>query len=285
MSSSQAHNVRNALTTILANIQSLAAKHNRTHPINLLAVSKTKPVDSIKEAYDAGQIHFGENYVNELLEKYQHCPADIKWHFIGHLQTNKVAKLACVPNLYQVESIDSLRLAEKLSNAWKAYGPKPTKPLRVCVQVNTSHEASKSGCRPEECVELVKSIHEKCDGLKVVGLMTIGSLDESVPPRDCFSVLTQLKKELETAVPSLFEGKSGEDAESKDAAEPFVLSMGMSGDYEDAIACGSTQIRIGTAIFGARSYVSKGAKEEEAELAAAASGASTEDGGVEVGKQ
>ncbi|GAA6107059.1 pyridoxal phosphate homeostasis protein isoform X1 [Tachysurus ichikawai] len=145
----------------------------------LVAVSKTKPPDMVVEAYKHGQRNFGENYVNELVEKASHpliltlCP-EIKWHFIGHLQKGNVNKLLGVPNLYMVETIDSVKLADKLNSSWQKLRSSNTQGLKVMVQINTSGEENKHGLNPDETVDTVKHIVSNCPALVFSGLMTIG---------------------------------------------------------------------------------------------------------------
>ncbi|XP_068085417.1 pyridoxal phosphate homeostasis protein isoform X2 [Anabrus simplex] len=143
----------------------------------LVAVSKTKPKELVIAAYNAGQRHFGENYVQELFDKgndpelVESCP-DIHWHFIGHLQRNKVNKVLAVPGLYLVETVDTEKLASTLNSAWEK--KEKSEKLKVMVQVNTSGEEEKNGCSPEETTSLVKHVLESCKSLELVGLMTIG---------------------------------------------------------------------------------------------------------------
>ncbi|XP_017889748.1 pyridoxal phosphate homeostasis protein [Ceratina calcarata] len=213
----------------------------------LVAVSKIKPVDLIVDAYKAGQKHFGENYVNELVEKSTHpsiletC-ADIRWHFIGHLQRNKVNKVLSVPNLFMIETVDSEKLASALNNSWPKFRKQSDLNLKlnVMVQVNTSKEEEKSGCEIPDVCTLVKHILDNCENLKFVGLMTIGmyGYDVSNGPNPDFLSLKECKELVskELAI------------DSKD----IELSMGMSSDYEHAIELGSNSVRVGTAIFGER---------------------------------
>ncbi|XP_041369277.1 pyridoxal phosphate homeostasis protein-like isoform X2 [Gigantopelta aegis] len=223
-----------SLASVLSRISTVSAIAGRT--VRLVAVSKTKPIDMIVTAYELGQRNFGENYI---LEK---CP-DIKWHFIGHLQRNKVNKVLDVPNLYLVETIDSEKLAEAVNSSWGRR--KKTDHLKVMVQINTSEEESKSGCSKCDASRLVKYVIEKCSQLQFMGLMTIGSLDHNLKdgPNPDFKALVQCKddvcRELEL------------DNQSVE------LSMGMSGDFEHAIEQGSTSVRVGSTIFGARSYPDK----------------------------
>ncbi|RLO13690.1 hypothetical protein DYB28_006411 [Aphanomyces astaci] len=203
----------------------------------LVAVSKTKPVADIEVAYGLDQRHFGENYIQELVEKAPVCPSDIQWHFIGHLQSNKVKTLvAGVPNLYMVESVDSIKVASKLDKAW---GERQSgHPLRVMVQVNTSGEVQKSGVAPADCVQLAAHIHGSCANLTLSGLMTIGRFDDDTS--DCFDSLVACRSRVSSAL--------GVDETD------LALSMGMSGDFELAIAHGSNYVRVGSNIFGARNY-------------------------------
>ncbi|XP_059161501.1 pyridoxal phosphate homeostasis protein-like [Physella acuta] len=224
-----------------------------THP-RLVAVSKTKGTDLIIEAYDAGQRHFGENYVLELHEKandieiQDHCE-DIKWHFIGHLQRNKVGKLLDVPNLYVVETVDSERLAKAVNDTWERLNKKS--PLRVMVQVNTSGEDNKSGCAPQETTSIVKYIREKCPQITVMGLMTIGSFDHDplTGPNPDFKTLYAVREEVSRTL--------------NISIQDLELSMGMSADFEHAIEMGSTNVRVGSTIFGDRSAPPKVEKSPE----------------------
>ncbi|CAK4116849.1 unnamed protein product, partial [Aphanomyces euteiches] len=163
----------------------------------LVAVSKTKPVEDIQVAYDLDQRHFGENYIQELVEKAPQCPADIQWHFIGHLQSNKVKTLIQgVPNLYLVETVDSIKLASKLDKAWAE--KQSSHPLRVLLQVNTSGEEQKSGVAPDNCIELAQHIHAGCDHLQLCGLMTIGRFDDDTA--DCFESLVRCRQQIASAL-------------------------------------------------------------------------------------
>ncbi|XP_073425133.1 pyridoxal phosphate homeostasis protein isoform X2 [Dendrobates tinctorius] len=197
------------------------------------------------EAYSHGQRVFGENYVQELVEKssdakiLSSCP-EIKWHFIGHLQKHSINKLIAVPNLHILETIDSVKLADKVNSSWQRKGS-PEK-LKVMVQVNTSSEESKHGLPPSDTVELVKHIREKCPGLEFVGLMTIGSFghDLTQGPNPDFQLLLKQREEVCEKL-----------GLSPDAVE---LSMGMSSDFEHAIEVGSTNVRVGSTIFGERVY-------------------------------
>ncbi|CAG5118012.1 unnamed protein product [Candidula unifasciata] len=227
----------------------------------LVAVSKTKSVDMIIEAYDAGQRHFGENYVVELYDKasdfeLQDRCRDIRWHFIGHLQRNKVSKLLDVPNLFVVETVDSIRLAKAINETWQRLNK--IDPLNVMAQVNTSGEESKSGCAPEEVVQLVKYIKEECPRISLVGLMTIGSFDHdpSTGPNPDFQ--------------ALFKARENVCKELDMRPQDLDLSMGMSNDFEHAIEMGSTSVRVGSTIFGSRSAPETSHEHKETELHASA---------------
>jgi hypothetical protein len=202
--------------------------------VKLIVVSKTFPVTSIVEAFDAGLFRFGENRVQEIVPKFEKLKdKKIEWHFIGHLQTNKVKKLLDVPTKY-IQSVDRLEVAQELERQLQKRGES----REILVEVNTSGEASKNGIEPEKAIELVRSI-AMFDTVKVKGLMTIGALtEERNIVRSCFMRLRDLFSQIRS--------------ESIDKVEMLELSMGMSGDFEIAVEEGATMIRIGTAIFGER---------------------------------
>jgi len=235
------------LRAVQDKVQAAAAARAATHkiaeaPVRLVAVSKTKPVEDLKEAYDAGHRHFGENYVQELVDKSPQLPADVQWHFIGHLQGNKVGMLVkgC-PGLVCLETIDSEKLARAVDKAWKAQYP--DRRLRVMVQVNSSGEESKNGLEPSEVAELCKVIAKECEGLELAGLMTIGAPDYSGCRTEDFATLMKCREEAAAAIGC--------------GIDTLELSMGMSADYENAILEGSTSVRVGSSIFGARQYPPK----------------------------
>ncbi|KAL4441034.1 hypothetical protein ABPG77_010465 [Micractinium sp. CCAP 211/92] len=231
--------VATALQEVTARLAAAAARAGRDRPPRLVAVSKTKPAEAVREAYEAGHRVFGENYVQELLDKAPQLPADCSWHFIGHLQSNKVkALLEGVPNLTMLETVDSEKLANKLDSTVAALGREP---LPVLVQVNTSGEESKYGVEPKDCVALATHIHESCKHLRLAGLMTIGMPDYSSRPEN-FACLSDCRKAVAEAL-GLPEAE-------------LELSMGMSGDFEQAVEMGSTNVRVGSTIFGARVYAS-----------------------------
>jgi len=202
--------------------------------VKLIAVSKTFPVKRIKDAMVAGLFRFGENRVQELVSKHGQLKGEeIEWHFIGHLQTNKVKKLLEVQTKY-IHSVDRLELAIEIDRQLQKRGE-----LReVLVEVNTSGEPSKSGAQLEKAIPLIREI-AKLDTIKNKGLMTIGALSEDNDViRMCFVKLREIFVKVRD--------------EGIDKVEMVELSMGMSGDFEIAIEEGATMIRIGTAIFGER---------------------------------
>lgn len=200
--------------------------------VQLLAVSKTFPAEAVREVYAAGQRAFGENYVQEMQAKAAEL-ADlaIEWHFIGPLQSNKTRIVA--ETAHWVHAIDRLKIAERLSAQRPAHLP----PLQVCVQVNVSGEDSKSGCSPADAPALLQAV-AALPGLQLRGLMCIPEPTQDAATLAArFGVLRQLQQQM--------------------AAQGLVLdtlSMGMSADMAQAIAAGSTLVRVGTAIFGARHY-------------------------------
>ncbi|XP_011298871.1 proline synthase co-transcribed bacterial homolog protein [Fopius arisanus] len=209
----------------------------------LVAVSKTKPPDLIISALDAGQKNFGENYVNELVEKGNHPDLknrDIRWHFIGHLQRNKVNRVLGVPNLHVIETVDSEKLAAAIDSGWQKFRKQEDDKLNVMVQVNTSGEEEKSGCDVGQASALVKYVLENCKNLNFMGVMTIGAYgyDPATGPNPDFLSLIKCRESI-----------CRELGLDKSKVE---LSMGMSTDYEHAIELGSSNVRVGSAIFGER---------------------------------
>ncbi|KZP00618.1 hypothetical protein CALVIDRAFT_533623 [Calocera viscosa TUFC12733] len=216
----------------------------------LVAVSKIKPAEDVMACYEDGQLHFGENYVQELVDKAEKLPQEIKWHFIGAVQSNKCKPLAAIPNLYAVETLDSIKKADLFQ---KSLPETRTIPLRIFIQINTSSEDSKSGLPPiasssSEAVDLAKHIVQKCPALHLEGLMTIGSIEASTTQDENqdFDKLKESRDNLEIALQEagLADGW-GQDGKLK-------LSMGMSADFENAIRQGSDNVRVGSSIFGAR---------------------------------
>lgn len=205
----------------------------------LLVVSKRQTEENIRLLHDrASQQTFGENYVHELLGKSKNLPKSIKWHFIGHLQTNKVKALLSVDNLEVVETVDSIKLAEALNKACKAQG-RPV--LKVMIQVKTSNETSKSGAQLSEALDILKYIASDCESLKFIGLMTMGDADVE-NARECFKKMVNLREIINEKISEFF----GVESCSFDCK----LSMGTTRDLEVAIQSQSSQVRVGSAIFG-----------------------------------
>lgn len=224
--------ISNRLQDILATIAAVKTAQQAPQEIRLLAVSKAQPASVIREAYAAGQHCFGENYLQEALEKQSELTdLDIEWHFIGPIQSNKTQLIA--QHFTWVHSIDRLKIAQRLSDARPAGLP----PLQVCIQVNTSNEESKGGVSPNELVELATAIRNM-PYLKLRGLMAIPA------PTDDVMIQVQQFKQVRECY----------DALVAQGFELDTLSIGMSGDYPAAIAQGATIVRIGTALFGARQY-------------------------------
>lgn len=202
--------------------------------VQLIAVSKTKPVSAIQEAYNAGERHFGENKVQELVSKYEELPKDIKWHMIGHLQRNKVKYIA--DKVAMIHSVDSVRLAEEIHKE----ALKRNRKIPILVEVNVSGEESKFGISMSDAEGLLREI-STFDGIQVMGLMTIAPFTEDPEEnRQYFSKLKQLSVDIKQ--------------KNIDNVYMNVLSMGMTGDYQVAIEEGATCVRVGTAIFGDRVY-------------------------------
>ena len=204
--------------------------HRSVNDVQLLAVSKTHPSEMLREMYTAGQRSFGENYLQEALNKIDELSdLNIEWHFIGHVQRNKTKHLA--EKFAWVHGIDRLIIAERLSSQRET----SQAPLNICLQVNIDHQESKDGCMVTEVPDLVRQISQ-LPQLRLRGLMVI-------PAPNNISAFSDAR--------ALFESVKSEHAHPEDWD---TLSMGMSGDMNEAIQAGSTMIRIGTALFGARDY-------------------------------
>lgn len=221
------------LNTVQENIRKAAEEAGRRpEEITLIAVSKTKPVSMIEEAYAWGCRDFGENKVQELCDKYEVLPKDIRWHLIGHLQRNKVKYVvgkACL-----IHSVDSLRLAEEIQKE----AEKKQVDVDVLIEVNMAAEESKFGVSPDEAEDLIKAV-SKLPNIHIKGLMTIAPVVEK--PEDNavhFHNLRQLSVDI--------------TEKNIDNVNMSVLSMGMTGDYEQAVRDGATYVRVGTGIFGER---------------------------------
>ena len=217
--------------SVLDQIQ-LACERVQRDPasVQLLAVSKTHLSQSLREMYQAGQRSFGENYLQEALTKIDELQdLEIEWHFIGHVQRNKTKHLA--EKFDWVHGVDRLIIAERLSSQRMD----SRKPLNICIQVNIDGQDSKDGCQPDEVAELVKQISQ-LPNIRLRGLMVIPAPENRVAFADAKTLFEQVK--------SLHARPQDWD----------TLSMGMSGDLDAAIAAGSTMVRVGTALFGARDY-------------------------------
>ncbi len=228
--------IQENLQVVQKNISAACARSGRSETaVKLIAVSKTKPVAMLREAYDAGCRDFGENKVQELVEKFEQMPKDIRWHMIGHLQRNKVKYI--VDKVWLIHSVDSLRLAEEISKEAVRKNVK----VSILVEVNVAGEESKFGVTTQDAVSLVEEI-AKLPNIVIKGLMTIAPyVENSEENRLYFAKLMQIYV----------------DIIHKNIDNVFMeeLSMGMTGDYEVAIEEGATYIRVGTGIFGERQYL------------------------------
>ena len=202
--------------------------------VTLVAVSKTKPVSMLKEAYDLGVRVFGENKVQEIREKYEALPKDIEWHMIGHLQTNKVKYIADKVSL--IHSVDSLRLAETIEKE----AVKHNRIVDILLEVNVAEEESKFGIKTSEVLALAENVVQ-LPHIRLRGLMTIAPFVENPEKnRAIFANLHELYVDIKD--------------KNIDNGTVSILSMGMTNDYEVAIEEGATMVRVGTGIFGARDY-------------------------------
>ena len=217
------------------NIKKACEKAGRNpEEVTLIAVSKTKPVPMLEEAYEAGSRDFGENKVQEIMEKYPVLPADIRWHMIGHLQRNKVKDI--IDKAALIHSVDSLRLAEEISSQAK----KKQVEADILIEVNIAQEESKFGTSRAEALSLVEAA-AGLPNIHVKGLMTIAPFVEN--PEDNRKYFRQIK-ELSVDIIE----------KNIDNVSMSVLSMGMTGDYMVAVEEGATMVRVGTGIFGERNY-------------------------------
>ncbi len=206
--------------------------------VQLIAVSKTHPAAAVQEAYDGGQRIFGENKVQEMAEKYELLPKDIQWHLIGHLQTNKVKYIA--PFVTMIHSIDSLKLLKEVDKRAK----QSDRVIDCLLQVYIADEETKFGLLPQEAKEMLESEEfASLKNVRIVGLMGMATFTDD---------LSQIEREF-ASLKSLFEELSS-SIEHSPQWQPKEISMGMSSDYELAIKHGSTLVRIGSSIFGARDY-------------------------------
>lgn len=213
--------------------------------VTLVAVSKTKPVSDLMEAYNAGQRVFGENYVQELVEKHEALPKDIEWHFIGHLQSRKVKLIA--PFVSLIHGVDSLKLLQEINKQAK----KQNRVIDCLLQIHIAEEETKFGLDDLELQDILTRVYEQCEAkqvqkdksefenIRVVGLMGMATFTENQ---------NQIEKEF-NHLKSIFDKHSKLETSN---LKLQTLSMGMSGDYQLAISCGSTMVRIGSSIFGTR---------------------------------
>ena len=227
--------LKNNLEEVRRNMEAAAVRCGRNiDEVTLIAVSKTKPVEMIKEVYDLGVRDFGENKVQELVDKYDRLPHDIRWHLIGHLQTNKVKYI--IDKAYLIHSVDSLKLAKEIS---KEAGKRGIC-ANVLIEVNAAGEESKYGFSPDEVIDAVREI-AKLPSIYIKGLMTVAPyVAVSEENRQFFVKIRQLTVDIMQ--------------KNIDNVSMDFISMGMSGDYEVAIEEGATYIRVGTSIFGERNY-------------------------------
>ncbi|KAJ7679230.1 hypothetical protein DFH06DRAFT_1166077 [Mycena polygramma] len=247
----------------LAEIRSrvVAASASSTSPATLVAVSKYKPASDIQACFSDGQLDFGENYVQELEDKAKTLPLEIRWHFIGTLQSNKAKVLAAIPNLYCIQTLTSTKAATALNKSLPA---ERTTPLNILIQINTSGEDAKSGLPPlsadaddanpvakAELTQLARHIVAECPRLRLQGLMTIGALEQSLHAGAENADFERLKGTRDVLAQNLTAefgaGKWGAEGTGR-----LLLSMGMSSDFEAALKAGSDIVRVGTGIFGAR---------------------------------
>ena len=212
----------------------LKIKSSLPEHVTLVAVSKTKPVADLMEAYNVGQRIFGENKIQEMTEKWEQMPKDIQWHMIGHIQTNKVKFMA--PYVSLIHGVDSLKLLEEINKQ----ALKNNRIIDFLLQIHIAEEETKFGLDEEELNDLLTSESFKnLNNVKIVGLMGMATFTENQ---------NQIKKEFEH-LKSIFDKLELQNTKN---CELNTLSMGMSGDYKLAIVCGSTMVRIGSSIFGGR---------------------------------
>lgn len=209
--------------------------------VTLVCVSKFHPAEAIMEAYDCGERDFGESRVQELLPKYEALPKDIRWHFIGHLQTNKVKQI--VPFVHMIHSVDSLRLLETINREAEKIGRR----VKVLLEVHVAKEETKSGFTPEEFLSLYTQL-STLNNVEVCGVMGMATnTDDQTEWRRCFREIKSLASNLIASSPISYS-----EASLSSQSERPQISMGMSDDYRVAIEEGSTMIRIGSTIFGIR---------------------------------
>ena len=221
-----------SITKNLTEIKSQLPAH-----VTLVAVSKTKPVADLMEAYNSGQRIFGENKIQEMTDKWEQMPKDIEWHMIGHVQTNKVKFMAEYVSL--IHGVDSLKLLQEINKQAKKYN----RVIDCLLQIHIAEEETKFGLDNLELNEILKQVQNdksEFENIRIVGLMGMATFTENQ---------NQIEKEF-NHLKSIFDKLS--KIPFTQNLKPNILSMGMSGDYQLAISCGSTMVRIGSSIFGAR---------------------------------
>ena len=224
------------MSTIQQNLNNIKSQIP-TH-VTLVAVSKTKPVADLMEAYNAGQRIFGENKIQEMTDKWEVMPKDIEWHMIGHVQTNKVKYMA--PYVSLIHGVDSLKLLQEINKQ----AAKNNRVIDCLLQVYIAEEESKFGLDEQELEEILKLVQndkEDFKNIRIVGLMGMATFTENK---------NQIEKEFKH-LKTIFDKSKKLNTEH---CQLNTLSMGMSGDYQLAISCGSTMVRIGSSIFGSRNY-------------------------------
>ncbi|CAL65642.1 YggS family pyridoxal phosphate-dependent enzyme [Christiangramia forsetii] len=201
--------------------------------VKLVAISKTKPNEDLMEAYNAGQRIFGENKIQEMTDKWEELPKDIQWHMVGHTQRNKVKYMAPYVNL--IHAVDSLKLLKEINKRAR----QNERTIDCLLQIKIAEEDSKFGLDSEEANEILKSeAYSKMEHVNIIGLMGMATFtDDEEQVKSEFNYLKSVFDKFKEQYPELKE-----------------LSMGMSGDYQVAVACGTTMVRIGSSIFGARNY-------------------------------
>lgn len=211
-----------------------AIKATLPENVTLVAVSKTKPVSDLMEAYETGQRIFGENKIQEMADKWEEMPKDIQWHMIGHVQTNKVKYMA--PFVALIHGVDSLKLLKEINKQ----ATKNNRVIDCLLQMHIAEEETKFGLDQEELTAILTSVElQEMSNIKIVGLMGMATFTDD---KD------QIKKEF-MLLKSIFDNAAEQKVPN---CEMNIISMGMSGDYPLAIECGSTMVRVGSSIFGGR---------------------------------
>ena len=216
---------QNAYISVLENMKKIP--YIKQKAVSLLAVSKKTNPESIKTLFDLGQRDFGENYVDELIEKSKLLTSEINWHFIGHLQSNKAKKLLLINNLKCIQSVDSLSLAKVIDKQCESLLRK----IDIYIQVNISNEESKSGVKPNEVIQLYSEIKQSCKNINLIGIMALGTIGSKDEFEDLYCLKLKISKDLNLSL------------------DDINISNGTSSDYELAIEFGSNQIRVGSILF------------------------------------